>query len=181
VTAKFKKRIEKRKKNIAERLNNCGAIGCKPVMDANRIRYELSEKVDATTCGGIGVIHKMNQMLKLPELINSNLHLLSVHKPYFESDHILNMVYSIVAGGKYIEDLELRRNDTAYMTALGAKRIPDPTTAGDFLRRFKTASETEKLFEINNEYNRRVWNVSADGKKRKQAILNIDGKIVETA
>lgn len=181
MTAKFKKRIDKRKKKIAERLKNDGAIGCKPVMDANRIRYELSKKVDATTCGGIGVIHKMNQMLKLPELINSNLQLLSVHKPYFESDHVLNMVYNIVAGGKYIEDLELRRNDTAYMTALGSTRIPDPTTAGDFLRRFETPEQMEKLFEINNEYNRRVWKVSSNGQKRKQAILNIDGKIVETA
>ena len=180
MTAKFKKRIDKRKKKIAERLKNDGAIGCKPVMDANRIRYELSKKVDATTCGGIGVIHKMNQMLKLPELINSNLQLLSVHKPYFESDHVLNMVYNIVAGGKYIEDLELRRNDTAFMTALGSTRIPDPTTAGDFLRRFETPEQMEKLFEINNEYNRRVWKVSSNGQKRKQAILNIDGKIVET-
>ncbi len=180
MTAKFKKQIEKRKKKIAERLKNEGNIGYQPVMSANLIRYELSEKVDATGYGGIGVIHKMNQMLKLPELINSRLRLLSVHKPYFESDHVLSMVYNVVAGGEYLEDLELRRNDTAYMTAIGATRMPDPTTAGDFLRRFKTWSQTNKLFEINNEYNRIVWNVSADGKKRKQARLHIDGKIVET-
>jgi predicted peroxiredoxin len=180
VTAKFKKRIEKRKKKIAERLINDGAIGHQPVMSANLIRYELSEKIDATCYGGIGVIHKMNQMLKLPELINAKLHLLAAHKPYFESDHVLNMVYNIVAGGKCLEDLELRRTDTAYMTTLGAKRIPDPTTAGDFLRRFEAESETNILFEISNEYTRRVWSVSGNGKKRKQARLCIDGKIVET-
>jgi hypothetical protein len=180
VTAKFKKRIEKRKKKIEERLKNEGDIGYQPVMNANHIRYELSEKVDATFCGGIGVIHKMNQMLKLPELINSRLQLLATHKPYFESDHILNMAYNVIAGGKCLEDIELRRNDTAYMTALGAKRIPDPTTAGDFLRRFETEAETSKLFEISNEMNKRVWSVSANGEKRKQARLNIDGKIVET-
>ena len=180
MTAKFKKRLEQRKKKIAERLKNDGAIGYKPVMDSYHIRYELLEKVDATSCGGIGVIHKMNQMLNLPELINENLHLLSVNKPYFESDHILNMTYNIIAGGNCIEDLELRRTDTAYMTALGATRIPDPTTAGDFLRRFQTAEQIEKLFEINNELNKRVWKVSADGKKRKQAKLKIDGKIVKT-
>lgn len=179
MTAKFKKRIERRKKKTAERLNNDGAVGLKPMMEADCIRYELSEKTDATSCGGIGVIHKMNQMLKLPELINSKLDLLSVHKPYFESDHILNMIYNIVVGGKYIEDLEVRRTDTAYMTALGAKRIPDPTTAGDFLRRFD-GTDTEKLFEISNEYNKRIWSITNNGKKRKQAILNIDGKIVET-
>jgi hypothetical protein len=152
VTAKFKKQIEKRKKKIEERLKNEGNIGYKPVMSANLIKYELSEKVDATCCGGIGVIHKMNQMLGLPELINTKLKLLSAHNPYFESDHILSMAYNIVVGGKYIEDIEVRRNDTAYMTAVGATRIPDPTTAGDFLRRFETPEQIDTLFEINNEY-----------------------------
>jgi hypothetical protein len=28
------------------------------------------------------------------------------------------------------------RNDETYMDGLGGERIPDPTTAGDFLRRF---------------------------------------------
>lgn len=180
MTAKLKKKIEKRKKKIAERLKNKGNIGHEPVMSANHIRYELSEKVDATSCGGIGVIHKMNQMLGLPELINSKLKLLSVHKPYFESDHVLNMIYNVIAGGQYLEDLEVRRNDTAYMTSLGATRIPDPTTEGDFLRRFKTWPQVNKLFEINNEYNRIIWNISGDWKKKKQGRLHIDGKIVET-
>ena len=42
----------------------------------------------------------------------------------------------ILAGGKKIEHLELRRNDEVDLNALGAVRIPDPTTAGDFCRRF---------------------------------------------
>lgn len=36
-----------------------------------------------------------------------------------------------------MEDLELRRQDEAYLNLLGAERIPDPTTAGDFYRRFQ--------------------------------------------
>ena len=56
--------------------------------------------------------------------------------PYSESDHVLNIAYNLLVGGTCLEHLELRRNDEVYLDALGAQRIPDPTTAGDFCRRF---------------------------------------------
>jgi hypothetical protein len=34
------------------------------------------------------------------------------------------------------EDIELRRNNEAFLDGLGARRISDPTTDGDFARRF---------------------------------------------
>ena len=54
-----------------------------------------------------------------------------------QSDHVLNIAFNILAGGTNLEHLELRRNDEVYLNALGAQRIPDPTTAGDFCRRFR--------------------------------------------
>ena len=36
-----------------------------------------------------------------------------------------------------LQDLDLRRQDEACLNALGARRIPDPTTAGNFCRRFQ--------------------------------------------
>src|SRR5258708_17025499 len=78
----------------------------------------------------------MAQKLGLVRNINKNLHLLKPHLPYHESDHVLNLAYNILAGGQRLEHLELRRNDEVYLDALGAQRIPDPTTAGDFCRRF---------------------------------------------
>ena len=60
-----------------------------------------------------------------------NLHLLKRHLPYHESDHVLNIAFNIPAGGRGLEHLELRRNDAVYLDALGAVRIPDPTTEGD--------------------------------------------------
>ena len=72
----------------------------------------------------------------LIEMIDRHLHLLKQHKPYHESDHVLNIAYNMLAGGTRLEHLELRRNDEVYLEALGAQRIPDPTTAGDFCRRF---------------------------------------------
>jgi hypothetical protein len=42
----------------------------------------------------------------------------------------------VLTGGSCLEDLETRRSDEAFLNALGAHRLLDPTTAGDFLRRF---------------------------------------------
>jgi hypothetical protein len=71
--------------------------------------------------------------------IDGRLHLLKRHLPYHESDHVLNIAFNILAGGHKLEHLELRRNDEIYLNALGAQRIPDPTTAGDFCRGFLPA------------------------------------------
>lgn len=60
----------------------------------------------------------------------------SGHLPYHESDHVLNLTYNALLDGVRLEDIELRRNDEAFLDSLGAQRIPDPTTAGDFTRRF---------------------------------------------
>ena len=62
--------------------------------------------------------------------------MLKVHLPYHESDHVLNLTYYILAGGQRLEVIELRRQDENFLNGLGAQRIPDPTTAGDFTRRF---------------------------------------------
>jgi len=49
------------------------------------------------------------------------------------------MAYNVPSGGTCLEDIERLRNDETYMNGLGAERIPDPTAAGDFLRRFDPA------------------------------------------
>ncbi len=108
------------------------------------------------TPGGIGAIHLMARKLGLVQDINDNLHLLKRHLPYFESDHVLNIAYNLLAGGSRIEHLEVRRNDKVYLDALGATRIPDPTTAGDFCRRF-TEADVERLMDTFNGIRLRVW------------------------
>jgi hypothetical protein len=52
---------------------------------------------------------------------------------------VLNFAYNALCDGIRLEDIELRRNDEVFLDALGAERIPDPTTAGDFCRRFDEA------------------------------------------
>jgi len=48
---------------------------------------------------------------------------LKQHKPYHESDHVLNIAYNLLCGGTRLEHLELRRNDEVYAKALGAQRV----------------------------------------------------------
>ena len=111
----------------------------RPMLKASTIRYEMSERVNALSCGGIGAMHLMVQRLGLIEDINQNLKLLKVHLPYHESDHVLNIAYNILAGGVRLEDIEQRRQDENFLNSLEAQRIPDPTTAGDFTRRATVA------------------------------------------
>ena len=106
----------------------------KPIMTAQNIHYEMSGKTRAMSYGGLGAIHNMVKKIGLDKEIDEHLQLLKVHLPYHESDHVLNLAYNVLVGGQRLEDIELRRNDETFMDALGAERIPDPTTAGDFLR-----------------------------------------------
>ena len=61
-----------------------------------------------------------------------------------------------------LEDIELRRNDEAFLDGLGAQHIPDPTTSGDFTRRFAQADILD-LMEITNTVRQRVWNQQPKG------------------
>ena len=104
---------------------------------ASNIHYELSERTRGVGVGGIGAVHKLAWASGLVEAIDERVDVLKVHLPYHESDHVLNIAYNILSGGTCLEDIELLRNDEVYLDGLGAQRIPDPTTAGDFCRRLE--------------------------------------------
>jgi hypothetical protein len=105
--------------------------------------------------------------------------LLQVHLPYHESDHILNIAYNILAGGTCLQDLELRRNDEVYLNALGTLRIPDPTTAGDFCRRFETDGDLLALMQAINLCRLKVWKQQSP-EFFKVAVIDADGAIART-
>lgn len=179
VKTSFEETSKRRKQLLLMRLKHdeCD-VTATPEFSALNINYEVSERISAISCGGIGAVHQLVQKIGLDKLIDDKLFLLKYHKPYHESDHILNIAYNITCGGECLEDLELLRNNAAYLDALGARRIPDPTTAGDFLRRFGH-DDVLTLADINNRANQRVWRQNPANKER-DAILDIDGKIAET-
>ena len=151
VSPKIRKQIERRKREVARRLDKNDNRGCdQPIMTALNIHYEIADRIRAATAGGIGAIHLLVKKLGLDEAIDRGLGLLKIHLPYYDSDHVLNIAYNLLAGGTCLEHLELLRCNQAYLDALGARRIPDPTTAGDFCRRFTPAS-IETLIDAINE------------------------------
>jgi Transposase DDE domain group 1 len=149
-----------------------------PMFKDSNLHYQIAERSRAIGFGGIGALHKLVCKLKLDRAINTNIPLLQRHVPYWESDHVLNLAYNVLTGGTCLEDIERLRNDVTYMNALDAERIPDPTTAGDFLRRF---DETWifALQETLNETRAKVWALQ-DASFRKEAVIDIDGTIVGT-
>ena len=167
--------IKKYKDNLEIRLANDNKESESPILSASKIDYDISDRVSAIHCGGIGVVDQLVRSINLPEKINSRLELFQRHKPYYESDHILNIAYNLVCGGSCLEDIELLRNNIPYLNALGAERMPDPTTAGDFLRRFEE-SDIHKLMDIFNEANTNIWDITLDEKSRRYGIIDIEGK-----
>lgn len=177
------KRITERKRKVAKRLERKPGleIGNEPMLKGGNVRYEMSGRSAAVACGGIGAIHTMVRKLGLPAAIDGALKLLKIHAPYFESDHVLNLAYNVLTGGTRLEDIERLRNDEAYLDALGARKIPDPTTAGDFLRRFSAATITD-LMEAVNDKRLAVWDRQAerDADFYDEAIIDADGTITGT-
>lgn len=175
----YRKVLRNRKNRIARRLApKQWEDQPRPMFKASNLCYEMSERVNAVSCGGIGAMHLMVQRLGLVEDINQNLKLLKVHLPYHESDHVLNIAYNILAGGVRLEDIELRRQDENFLNGLEAQRIPDPTTAGDFTRRFDEANILE-LQECFNRSRLAVWKVQPKG-FLEEAFIDVDGTIAGT-
>ena len=149
-----------------------------PVLAGGNEQLEVCRRTVATSVGGIGLVHRLVRQIGLPQLIDDAVQVFKAHCPYHESDHVLNLTYNIVCGGRTLDDIELLRQDEAYMNALGAVRIPDPTTAGDFLRRLDRGA-IDDLSEAINTARTRVW------KKNKRsffklAVIDIDGTIAGT-
>jgi len=173
------KKLEKRKRKIAKKLKKKNwEDQPRPMFSGSNIHYDIDGRHSGISCGGIGIIHQMVQKMGLPDEINSKLELLKRHLPYHESDHILNIAYNILSGGTCLEDIELRRNDEAYLNALGAQIIPDPTTAGDYLRRFDQ-KDIILLMDIVNDIRKHIW-LRQSLQFKKEAVLNVDGTITPT-
>jgi hypothetical protein len=139
----------------------------------------VGERIEATPYGGLAAIHQMVVGLGLPEAINDSLSLLKVHMTYHESDHVLNLAYNVLTGGKTLAQIERLRHDVAYMNALGARLIPDPTTAGDFCRRFDE-SDVVDLMDAINSVRVKLWNSRCRHLLGPVAYLDVDGTMAPT-
>jgi hypothetical protein len=151
VNTTVRRQLAEGKRQIDKRLDKTKLGMPCPVLSASNIHYEISSRQRAISTGGIGAIHQMVKWLGLDSSINESISVLKLRMPYAESDHILNIAYNLLAGGTCLEHLELRRLDIGYLNTLGGRRIPDPTTAGDFCCRF-TGWHALGLMEVTDDW-----------------------------
>lgn len=171
---------EEQRARLTARLDrdNLPADCSQPMIAGSNIRYEIADRIQAMPCGGIGLIHEMVRSIGLAGSIDERVHVFKRHFPYHESDHILNLTYNVLCGGTRLEDLERLRSNEAYLNALGCDRVPDPTTAGDFLRRFDE-DQVMEVMGATNAARVKVWK-KLPRKERALARIDVDGTIAPT-
>ena len=175
----IQRRLANSKRRLQRRLDKTDLRHCsQPMLTASNIHFEIAQRSRGIAVGGIGVLHKLVRHLGLIAALDRRLELLKFHLPYHESDHVLAIAYLPLCGGTCLEDLELLRHDAVFLDALGARRIPDPTTAGDFCRRF-TKDSIHTLLDVINDTRLQVW-ANQPATFFTQAIIDMDGFLVET-
>jgi len=179
------KRLADRKRQIKRRLKKANqekyqkhADNAPPELKTDGVDYELSDKTQAFNYGGIPLMVQLANRVGLVSAIDERLDLLKMHVPYHESDHVLNFAINALCGGTCLEDMELRRNDENFLNAVGADSTPDPTTAGDFCRRFDEES-IDDLRRAIDDARIKAWE-PMDKSFFKEAILDADGTLVST-
>lgn len=140
-----------------------------------KLRAEV-ESSESTAYGGLGLAAGLMARLRVPQAINGQLSLLSSHRPYHESDHVLTHVYNLFVGGTAIEDIADLQLSEPVKRILGTSRIPDPSTAGDFLRRFgkKDIADLDRAID---EIQCGAWRSFYGSRKAKHGVLDLDSHV----
>ena len=177
---KIASQLRSRKSRIEKRLDRRDCRGSdRPAFTASNIQYEIADRTHGLAHGGIGAFHALARNIGLIDAIDNRLHVFKIRQRYHESDHVLNLAYNALCEGTCLQDIELRRNDEVFLDALGARRIPDPTTAGDFCRRFKP-DDVMTLLDVFDDVRINVWAKQPEAFFG-QATIDMDGTLVETA
>jgi hypothetical protein len=178
VKGNIRRNLKARQRRLMKRIDKANWDGQSPMLTTPAVQYELAERCQAISAGGIGVVQQLVRQLGIADSINRGCPIFKFHLPYSEADHVLNIAFNLLAGGECLEHLEFRRNDEAHLDALGAQRILDPTTAADFCRRFSKL-DVFALQEAYHEPRLKVWQQQPAG-FFDQAIIEADGTMVET-
>jgi hypothetical protein len=176
----LQRRLEREQLAIERRL--AGAVApnlAGPLLQGAPIGYEWAERSRGVVHGGMGMIARLVETVGLAGEIDASLNLLKVHRPYHESDHVLNIAYNALCGGTRLADIETRRMDAVFLDGMGTPSLPDPTTAGDFCRRFDGA-HVLALQEAINRTRLKVWSKQPPSFFAQTARIDADASIVPT-
>jgi hypothetical protein len=179
--AQSRRNSARRRRKVEARHGLAGRWGVRsePMLTTGKINYEIGGNVEETRFGGLFAMHRLVTEIGLVAAIDDSLRLLAVHLPYSESDHVLNLAYNVLTGGTRLEDIDRHRDDVPLMNGLGTKLLPDPTTAGDFLRRF-TAADVLALMEAINAVRPGLWRSRCRELFGEVVYIDADATIVPT-
>jgi hypothetical protein len=130
---------------------------------------------DVTAYGGLGLMHHLLHRTRARAHLEEAVEVLRVHRGYDESDHLLHLTSAIYAGATCIDDLSVFKDDEAYKRLLGVRSVPDPSTMGDFMRRFGRSDMNDYKTAV-WQMQEQVWSKLRKG-QRKRATLDLDAKI----
>ena len=152
------------------------------VMRHPLLYLESDRRGEITHYGGLVLAQQFVRRFRVAQRLDDGLMLFKRHAPYHESDHVLALAYTLYADGRCLEDQAALQGSEAVRRLVGACRIPDPTTAGDFLRRFRTTHDVEQLSGVIDEVQEAVWSklgrtVRRRRKKQEFALIDLDGHI----
>ena len=152
------------------------------VMRHPLLHLESDPRGEMTHYGGLVLAQQFVRRFRVAQRLDEALVLFKRHAPYHESDHVLALGYTLYVDGTCLEDQAVLQGSEAVRRLVGACRIPDPTTAGDFLRRFKSVQDVEQLSGVIDEVEEAVWSklpgkVRRRRKKHEVALVDLDGHI----
>lgn len=135
------------------------------------VRLEVTDEA-LTVHTGLSLFYAMAEALEVPRVLDERVKVKQRESGYPESEHILALAANAFVGGDYLEDLEALREDVAIQRVIGRKDLPDPTTAGDFCRRFTLghllqlnrafAEIEQRVYQHRPEVTR--WTIDVDAK-----------------
>lgn len=179
------RKLKARRQHILQRLQRANrdkylrvACSAGPIFNEANIKYELADKARGVVYGGAGLMLQLARQLGLVDAIDRRVQLLKAHCPYHESDHVLNLALNALCEGTCLQDIELRRNDDVFLDALGIAALPDPTTAGDFCRRFGETDVIDLMHAV-NDARVNVWKRQSSD-FFDEAVIDADGTMVVT-
>ena len=145
-----------------------------------RLHLEVDERSTVTLYGGLSLASAFLKRFHVAREIDERVHVLKIHLPFRESDHVLAQALNLYVGGECLEDQAALQHDEGVLRMLGACRLPDPTTAGDFLRRFDERRHPGALCGLRSAIDAvqdAVWGKQAGKRrgKRDLAVVDLDG------
>ena len=141
---------------------------------SHTVRLEVTDEA-LTVHTGLSLFYAMAEALEIPRTLDECVKVKQRESGYPESEHILALAANAFVGNDYLEDLEALREDVAIQRAIGRKDLPDPTTAGDFCRRFTLGH----LLQVNRAFGEIEKRVYEQRREVTHWTVDVDAKVHE--